>query len=83
MQQYTGAPILDYRAQPKYLQLSPAAQYCGLSVDTLRDRIRSGQLPAYRTGKGRNMPIVVKIADLDAMLEPIPTVGNVATAVAR
>ena len=73
MQLYTGTPLPDHRAQPEYLQLAPAAIYCGLSRDTLRYRIRTGELQAYRTGKARNSLIVVKVSDLDAMLAPIPT----------
>lgn len=53
-----------------------AAGYAGCSPDTLRDRIRKGQLKAYRSGPYRNSHILIRKADLDAMLRPVPSVGD-------
>lgn len=49
-----------------YLTLKEAAVYAACSVDTLRRRIRSGELVAYRSGR----LIRVRRSDLDAMLAP-------------
>jgi excisionase family DNA binding protein len=50
-----------------------AAEYLGVAPLTVRRRIASGQLRAYRLGP---RIIRVDLADVDAMLEPIPTVGG-------
>jgi len=71
MQHYSDG-ISDYRIQPTFMQLTTASIYSGLSIDTLRHRIAAGQLQAYRTGKASNSRIVIKISDLDRLLEPIP-----------
>ena len=62
----------------EWLTLENAAAYVGLSTDTIRRRIREGQLPAYRSGRSRNSRVLVKRADLENMLKPIPTVGRLA-----
>lgn len=49
-----------------YLTLKEAAEYAACSVDTLRRRIRAGELVAHRSGR----LIRVKRSDLDAMLTP-------------
>lgn len=49
------------------LSLKEAAFRMGISVKTLRRRIASGDLPAYRSGR----IIRVNAADLDAMLQPV------------
>ena len=54
--------------------LTHEAKRVGVSEKTLRRRIASGELPAYRIGTR----IRLKPADVDALLRPIPTVGNVA-----
>lgn len=43
-----------------------AATY-GVSVDTLRRRIRDGSLPAYRNGR----LIRLKVSDLEALFRPV------------
>ena len=52
--------------------LSPnqAAELLGLSVRTIRRRIASGQLPAYRSGR---KVIRIKTADLDRIFRRIPS----------
>ena len=52
----------------KAIDLTAAAEYLGVSVITLRRRIAEGRLPAYRLGP---RAIRVRIADLDALMQPI------------
>lgn len=56
---------------PEWLSLQQAALTYGVSVDTLRRRIRHGQLPASRFGQRL---IRVRTEDLDRLFRPIPTV---------
>lgn len=56
------------RQRQEYLSLQEAAIIVHVSVDTLRRRIRSGQLPAVRHGK----LIRVHVEDLHALFRPIP-----------
>ena len=67
-----GQPI------PEWLSLQQAALAYGVSVDTLRRRIRHGELPASRFGQRL---IRVRAQDLDKLFRPIPTVRpNLASA---
>jgi excisionase family DNA binding protein len=61
------------RAVPQYVSLAEGAEIVGVSVDTLRRRIRKGRLPAVRDGK----LIRILIEDLYGLFTPIPTVGTV------
>ena len=54
-----------------YYALKDAAVYSGFSVCTLRDLIYSGDLPAYRLSGKSGAELRVKLADLDALLEPV------------
>ncbi len=54
---------------PEWVSLQQAAVLHGVSVDTLRRRIREGRLPAYRFG---DRLIKVRIEDLDNLFRPIP-----------
>jgi len=56
---------------PEWLSLQQASLSYGISVDTLRRRIRHGQLRASRFGQRL---IRVRSVDLDGLLRPIPTV---------
>ena len=53
-----------------YLDLKKSAEYLGCSIDTLRNRIEDGSLPAYRFG-GRL--IRVKKSDLEKLFQIIPS----------
>ena len=55
----------------RWLTLAEGAEHVGLHVKTLRRRIASGDLPAYRMPKGRALR--VKREDLDALFRAIPT----------
>lgn len=56
---------------PEWLSLQQAAAFYGVSVDTLRRKIRQGQLPASRFGQRL---IRVRARDLDRLFRAIPTV---------
>jgi excisionase family DNA binding protein len=56
---------------PEWVSLQQAAVIYGVSVDTLRRRIRHGQLPASRFGQRL---IRVRTTDLDHLFRAIPTV---------
>jgi excisionase family DNA binding protein len=60
-------------AQPrrKLVSLRSAAEHLGCSVKTVRRRIASGDLQAYRLASSR--VIRVDLAEVDALLKPIPT----------
>lgn len=60
------------RPVQQYVSLAEGAEMIGVSVDTLRRRIRKGRLPAVRDGK----IIRVLIDDLYGLFTPIPTVGT-------
>jgi len=55
---------------PEWLSLQQASFVYGVSVDTLRRRIRHGQLPASRFGQRL---IRVRVQDLDRLFRAIPT----------
>lgn len=57
----------------QWLTLSQAAEHAAASTRTVRRWIAEGKLPAYRAaGKAS---IRVRLADVDALFSPIPTVG--------
>ncbi len=51
-----------------------AAEYLGVSTKTIRRYIAAGRLTAYRTGPRL---IRVDLADVDALLQRVPTAGDV------
>lgn len=53
--------------------LKEGAALYGVSVDTLRRRISSGELTAYRLGK---QIIKIDLDELEELFAPIPTVGR-------
>ncbi len=55
------------------LTLTAAAEYLDVSERTLRRYIAEGRLPAYRLGKRQ---IRIEVADLDKLVQPIPTTGE-------
>ena len=71
MPAYPTLPAWDQPA-PEWLSLQQAASIYGVSVDTLRRRIRAGKLPASRFGVRL---IRVRIEDLDRLYRAIP-LGN-------
>jgi excisionase family DNA binding protein len=58
-------------AAPEFISLKDAASRTGFSVFTLRDKVNSGDLPAYRMSGKPGAQMRVKIADVDALLEPV------------
>mgnify|MGYP001329899438 CR=1 FL=1 len=59
------------RVEVEYISLREGARIYGVSVDTLRRRISEGVLPAIKSGYKL---IRVRIADLDRVFRPMPTV---------
>lgn len=58
----------------RFVSLDDAADYLSCSKLTVRRRIAAGELRAYRLGRSRT--IRLDLADLDALLRPIPTAGG-------
>ena len=61
------------RAETSYVSLVEAARIYGVSVDTLRRRISTGELPAVKSGYKL---IRVRLSDLDKVFRPIPTTSR-------
>jgi len=70
MSSYATRPAVN-APKPEWLSLQQAATIYGISVDTLRRSISAGRLPASRLG---TRLIRVRIADLERLYRPIPTV---------
>ena len=64
-------PSYRNRRVPEWLSLQQAAHIYGVSVDTLRRRVMTGDLPASRLGR---RIIRVRVEDLNYIFRPIPTV---------
>lgn len=62
--------VMTTAAPPKFVSLANGAQIMGVSVDTLRRRIRTGDLPAVRDGRRL---IRVRVDDLVGLFRPVPT----------
>lgn len=58
----------------RYITLDDAAEYLSVSPLTVRRRIATGELKAYRLGRSRT--IRLDLADVENMLRPIPTTGG-------
>lgn len=56
---------------PTYISIEEAAQIMSVSTKTIRRRISDGTIPAYHCG---NRPIRIKLDDLEAALQRIPTI---------
>lgn len=59
------------RVTPKYVQIRDAARYTGLGLHTLRDKVASGELPAYRASDKPGAAYLFKLSDLDALMKPV------------
>lgn len=57
-------------ARRRYVSITDAAEYLGVTDRTVRNRIACGDLAAYRLG---SRTIRVDARELDALLKPIPT----------
>lgn len=53
-----------------------AAEYAGVHVNTIRRRVADGSLTGYRFGPRL---IRVDLDEIDALMNPIPTVGTIGT----
>ncbi|OBJ46170.1 DNA-binding protein [Mycolicibacterium mucogenicum] len=54
----------------RLIGLREAGERVGLSYWTIQRRVRSGALPAYRTGPNTS-PLRLKVSDVDALLQPV------------
>ena len=66
----TTKPALTSHNRP--LSLRDAADYCGVSIETMRARVHDGTVPAARLGKA----IRIRPADLDALFVASPVKGG-------
>jgi len=62
------------KATHRYASLATGAEYAHCSIKTLRRRISDGSLTGYRMGPRL---IRVDLNELDRLLRPIPTAGDV------
>lgn len=62
-------------ARPQYVTLGDAAEYLSVTERTIRNYVSRGELSGYRLG-GRSVRVLQH--ELDAMMTPIPTIGNIA-----
>lgn len=58
---------------PRWIDQRQAADYLGITDRTLRRMIAAGKLPAYRLGPRL---LRIDVADLDALLRPVPVGGG-------
>lgn len=70
----------QHRRRPRptvdsYLTIAEAADMLGVTARYLRDQIHAGRLPGYRLGPRSTR---VKLADIEAMLEPVKPVPMLA-----
>lgn len=56
---------------PHFISLQDAAVRTGFSVFSLREKIASGELPAYRISDKPGSAIRVKITDVDGLFKPV------------
>ncbi|MCX6399445.1 MAG: excisionase family DNA-binding protein [Propionibacteriales bacterium] len=62
--------------QRQLVSLEEAADYLGVAVLTIRRRISSGELAAFRVGSGPKAPIRVDLRQIEnELLRPIPAAG--------
>lgn len=65
----------QHRPSRRFLTIEDAAERLGVNPKTIRRRIADGSLTGYRMGPRL---IRVDVAEVDALLEPIPTTGGAA-----
>ncbi len=59
--------------EPQWLSLQQAARVYGVSIDTIRRHISTGELPAARFGPRL---IRIRVKDLESQFRPIPVLGT-------
>lgn len=62
--------VIESTKPGAFISLSAAADILGISDHTLRRRIASGELPAFRTGR---RIIRIRVSDLEKLLRRVPT----------
>ncbi len=68
-----GASAANRASRRHLVSIAEAAQQIGVNPRTIRRRISDGTLTGYRMGPRL---IRVDLAELDALLRPIPTAGG-------
>ena len=58
-----------------FLTLSAAAAQVGISRNTMADRVRAGEVPAYRDPRDKRFTLV-RVADVDRLLTPRPVAAT-------
>ena len=53
----------------RYVPLKEAAHYVGTSERWVRDEIRAGRLPAFKTNPGKAGHVRVRLEDLDVLMQ--------------
>ena len=71
-----SSPSSAFLPGQTYCSLGQAATYLGYTERFVRNKIRDGALPAYRTKGSRSLR--VRVSDLDELLVPVPTAGGAA-----
>ena len=56
-----------------FISLGKAAEMLSISVRTLRRRIASGELPAFRSGR---RIIRIRVADVEKLLRRVPSANS-------
>jgi len=64
---------MQARPARRLVSIADAADYVAISTKSIRRRIACGDLAAYRVGPRL---VRVDVAELDAMLRPIPTASS-------
>jgi excisionase family DNA binding protein len=64
--------MLNQRTEKDLLTLAEAAERLRLSKQTVRMLIKTGHLPAFKTGEAVNSPIRILRSDLEAWLYSDP-----------
>lgn len=65
--------VIESTKPGAFVSLAQAADILGISVHTLRRRIASGELPAFRTGR---RIIRVRVSDLERLLRRVPSAST-------
>lgn len=67
---------MEHQIHRRYVSLADAGLYVGANHRTIRRMVARGQLRGYRLPGSRLLR--VDLNELDAALQPIPTVGDAA-----
>jgi excisionase family DNA binding protein len=66
------APCTDFPLPARYVAIHDAARFANVSPRTLRRRIRSGDLAAFKVGSR----LLLQLADVDALVKSHPVAAS-------